>query len=274
MNPHDSGKTTFAIQLMQVIHQNDNEVEYFKPLSGHNYWYHYSHTKKCLESEQLVSYDAERVRQNHPSDIPILIANPVHTLYAPARTERPSQSNILTTLGLAGWDSILVAKRFSQPIENGIQSIMLVAQSLLANNSLIMSQKEIERLSSNAETIPVSSLEDIQAFENQVLESMISASFSYLEDTSDVIVIESFNNSAWPWERLEYVDRVFAVGPGHLFQYEPGRFQKAAFMLQRPSLPIREVTLNRIDELLKPISRYQLSPSNGLPKDFEKLMKD
>ena len=272
MNPHDSGKTSFSIQLMELMLRGNHKVEYFKPLSGHNYWYRYSHTKKCIEFEQLVSYDAAKVRQQYPSNIPILIANPVHTLYAPARTERPSQSNILSTLGLAGWDSVLVAKRYSQPIDAGIQSLMLVAQSLLANDSLIITKEEIEKLSSKAEVIPVSSLEEIHVFENQVLEGMISASFSFLENNSDVVVIESFNNSTWPWEGLEYVDRVFAVGPGHVFQYDPERFRKAVFMQQKSYLPIREITLNRVDELLKPISRYHLAPSSEIPEDLVKLI--
>lgn len=271
MNPFDSGKTTFTIQLMKKFLKDESRFEYFKPISGHNYWYRYPHTRKCLELGQLVSYDAYTVREHFATSVPISIANPIHTLYAPARTERPSQLNLATTLSLAGWDSVLVAKRFSQPIENNIQSVMLIAESLLENNSVIITQDEMNKLSSESEVISISTLEEVHAFEQQTLETMIDASFNFVEKVADSIFIESFNDSAWPWEGLDYVDRVFTVGPGHLFEYDPERFRKAVFMLHKGLLPIREISLNRVDDLLKPISRYELSSSEGLPESLGHL---
>jgi predicted P-loop ATPase/GTPase len=219
----------------------------------------------------LVSFDAHSARVHFPTSIPISIANPIHTLYAPAKTERPSRSNLTSTLSLAGWDSVFVAKRYSQPVENDIQSVILIAQSLLDNNSLIISQEEVDKLSSNTEIISVSSLEEVQAFEEQTLETMIDNSLAFVEKSADKIFIESFNDSAWPWEGLDSVDRVFAVGPGHLFEYDPERFRKAVFMLHKGMLPVREISLNRVDELLRPVSRYELVPEKGLPESLGQL---
>ena len=271
MNAFDSGKTTFTIQLMKRLQNDESLLEYFKPISGHNYWYRFPHTKRCLELGQLVSYDAYTVRKQFASSIPITISNPVHTLYAPLKTERPSQSYLANTLGLAGWDSVFVTKRLSHPSENGVKSVMLVAQSLLDNDLLIITQEEINKLTSNTDMIPVSSLEEVQSFENQALETMIDGSFSLSEKSADIVFIESFNNSAWPWEGLEYVDHVFTVGPGHVFQYDPERFRKAVMLIHKGTLPIREISLNRVDDLLKPTSRFQLHTSNGLPDSLGRL---
>jgi predicted P-loop ATPase/GTPase len=274
INTLDSGKTTFAIQFLKKLIEQGHHVEYFKPISGHNYWYHYNHTRKCLEMEQLFSFDADKARQHYNSRAHIYITNPVHTLYVPANIERPSRVYLPTTLALAGWDSVLAMKRFSQSSEKGIQSMMFLANSLVTDDELIITPDEVEKLSSTCETTPISTMEEISAFEQQCLENVVQSSFEHLEDLSDVLLIESFNNSAWPWESLDYVDKVFTIGPGHLFQYEPSRFRKAALMLQRGSLPIREVTLSRVDELLKPISRVPLIPSKEIIDSLGQLMNE
>jgi predicted P-loop ATPase/GTPase len=271
MMAHDSGKTTFAIQFLEKILKDGYNVEYFKPISGHNYWYHYLHTRNCVESGQLFSLDALKVRQNYSSKVHVYTTNPVHTLYVPAKIERPSQVYLTTTLALAGWDAILAMKRISQSSDSGIKSVMLVANSLVQDDMLLISPEEVGKLSSKSEIVPVTTMEELYAFEKQCLESMIQTSFEYLENITDIILIESFNNSAWPWEELENVDKVFTVGPGHLFQYDPERYRKAAFMLQRSSLPIREVTINRVDDLLKPVSQVPLLPSKGLSESLEQL---
>jgi predicted P-loop ATPase/GTPase len=271
MNAHDSGKTTFAIQYLDKLLKDGYSVEYFKPISGHNYWYHNSHTRTCVELGQLFSLDAKKVRQQYSSKVHIYTTNPIHTLYVPAKIERPSQVYFTTTLALAGWDAVLIMKRISQSSEKGVHSVMLVANSLLADDLLLISREEVDKLSSSSEIIPISTMEEIYAFEEQCLESRIQTSFEYLENSAEIIVIESFNNSAWPWENLDYVDKVFTVGPGHIFQYDPERFRKATFMLKRGSLPIREVTLNRVDDLLKPVLRIPLAPLKGLPESIKQM---
>jgi predicted P-loop ATPase/GTPase len=212
-----------------------------------------------------------KLRKHYSSKVHIYTTNPVHSLYVPARIKRPSQVYLTTTLALAGWDAILAMKRISQSSDNGIRSVILTANSLVTDDLLIISSEEVDKLSSSSEIVPVTTMEELYAFEQQCLESMIQTSFEYLENSTDVILIESFNNSAWPWEELDNVDKVFTIGPGHLFQYDPERFRKATFMLQRGSLPIREVTTSRVDDLLKPISHLPLLPSKSLSESLGQL---
>jgi len=61
MSSFDSGKTQVAIQLSKALSADNYSIEYFKPLSGHNYWYNYDHTKVCLDKRILVSMDTMRV---------------------------------------------------------------------------------------------------------------------------------------------------------------------------------------------------------------------
>lgn len=266
MNSFDSGKTQFAIRLSRFLSAKGQSIEYFKPLSGHNYWYNHDHTKICLESGILASMDAMRVREHLNSTSPIELANPVHSLFVPMRLEKPLQ-NLRSSLGLSGASSILTMERFSRPDKSGIDSTVLVAEELVEEERLIIKQEEVGMLTRGAAIVPVSNLEDVQKFERLNFEKHVSESFSIVEKSADVVIIEGFNDAAWPWDGLKFVDAVLLLSPAHVFSYDPERFRKAAYLMNRGNLPIREVTFSRISDLLKPSNRLEFRPDGELPSD-------
>jgi len=266
MNSFDSGKTQFAIRLSRLLSNEFQSIEYFKPLSGHNYWYHHEHTKACMEQGLLASLDAMKVRETLNTKTPIELTNPVHSLFVPMRLERPLQ-NLTNSLGLSGSSSILTMERFSRPKGLGIDTTVLVAQELVEEESLIIGLDEVGMLSRGAGIQEITSLEEVQKFERLNFEQHVSQSFTKIEESADVIVIEGFNDAAWPWKGLESVDAVLLVCPGHVFSYDPKRFRKAAFLMKRGNLPIREVTFSRISDLLKPLGNLELRPESELTLD-------
>lgn len=263
MNSFESGKTQLAIRLIKALSETSQTVEYFKPLSGHNYWYDFEHTKMCMKEGVLASKDAKAVRAISSPKSPIELANPIHSLFVPMRIVRPLQT-FPNTLGLAGSNSILALERFSRPDEEGIDSTILTAQKLFEEERLIIGLEEVGKLTRNASIYEVNSLEEVQEFEHQHFEQHVSESFAHLEDLTDIVIIEGFNNAAWPWDGLDSVDAVLVVGPGHVFSYNPERFRKAVYLMNRGHLPIREVTFGRISDLLKPINRLEVTPETDL----------
>ena len=189
--------------------------------------------------------------------------NPIHSLFVPARVERPLQ-NIHGTLGLAGSSAILVMQRFSRPIKANIDSTMLLAQNLIDENAVIIGYEEVGKLSQDASILEANTLEAFQGYEELNFESVVSDSFSHLERGADTIIIESFNDSAWPWEGLDLVDYVFVVSPGHIFGYDTEKYQKASYLSKRSNLPIREVTFGRVSDLLRPMTRIEHRPGETL----------
>jgi predicted P-loop ATPase/GTPase len=259
----DSGKTHLAIQLARALVDSGLAVNYFKPVSGHNYWYHYEHTKKCLEDRQLVSKDATRVRQELRLTSNPLLMNPVHSLFAPARVNKPLH-NIANSLGLSGSTSVQMMQRFSRPLHNEIDTTILIANELVEENRLIISQEEVGMLSYGASIVNANNLETFQEFEQLHYEEHVSKSFSAITKGMDIVIIESFNDSVWPWEGLERVDHVFVVSPGHVFSYDPEKIEKASQLMKRGSLPIREVAFGRVADLLKPTSKIEVRPDSNL----------
>lgn len=262
-NSFDSGKTHLAIKLGKVITDAQSSVDYFKPISGHNYWYNYSHTKSCLENEQLVSKDATRIREQLGLKSNPLLMNPVHSLFVPARIEKPLQQ-ITNSLGLSGSSSVLTMQRFSQPLDGSVDTTVLIADELIEEDNLIIGLEEVGKLSHNASIIDANRLETFQEYERLHYEECVSKSFSQVEKAKDLVIIESFNDSTWPWDGLESVDHVLVVSPGHVFSYDPEKFRKATHLVNRGNLPIREVTFGRIADLLKPIHRLEIKPDTNL----------
>lgn len=259
----DSGKTQLAINLGQAFKKTGFSISYFKPISGHNYWYNYEHTKMCLERGQLVSKDATLAKSKLSLESELLLMNPIHSLFAPARIERPLE-NIPNSLGLSGSTSVLTMQRFSRPAKNGIDTTVLVADDLIENQKLVIGLDQVGKLSQNAAILKANRLETFQEYEHLYYEEHVTQSFAEIERDVDFVIIESFNDSAWPWESLESVDHVLVVSPGHVFGYDPERFRKAAFLMKRGSLPIREVTFGRMSDLLKPKAVIMVEPNSDL----------
>ncbi|MFW9832763.1 MAG: hypothetical protein ACFFEK_02115 [Candidatus Thorarchaeota archaeon] len=271
MNSFDSGKTQVAIRLGRLFSNEFQSIEYFKPMSGHNYWFHHQHTDVCMKNGLLVSRDALAVRATLNPKTPVELANPVHSLYVPMRLERPMQ-NMTNTLGLSGSSSILTMERFSKPEGSGVDTTVLVAQRLVEEERLVIGQEEVGMLSTGAGIQEISSLEEVQEFERLNFEQYVSQSFAEVEKSADAVIIEGFNDSAWPWEGLERVDVVLLVSPGHIFSYDPERFRKAVFLMNRRNLPIREVTFSRMSDLLKSLGRLELRPNSDITlEDLEHL---
>lgn len=195
----------------------------------------------------------------YKSQLDEYILNPIHRLYVPTSSDRPL-GNVPSTLGLAGPDSVIAMQRFSKRLEDGISTTVLASEHLIAEGQLLLTPEELELLTASTERIPITSFEEIQEFELNHLEMTVDSAFKNVEEKSEIVLIESFNDTAWTWEGLDRVDAVLVVGPGQVYSFDPERFRKAAFLQKRPSMPIREVTFSRINDLLKVQSLTSWSP--------------
>ncbi|MHA1907632.1 MAG: hypothetical protein ACW98Y_10095 [Candidatus Thorarchaeota archaeon] len=263
MNSFDSGKTILSKMFAETFMKRGHEVEFLKPISGHNYWYRNEHTQQCIENSMLTSWDANLVRSVLNSNSPIELANPIHSLFVPAVLDQPGES-LSTTLALGGWDSVLALQRYTNPTEDGMSSVMLMAKKLIDSEKLMLSKQEASILTRDSEVVPFEKMESIEEYSIQHLENTLDNSLDAIEEQTDILLIEGFNDSAWPWEGLDRVDNVIVTGPGHVYSYDPERFRKAAFLVKYGSQPIREVPFSRVSDMIKPIGGVHLRPQSGI----------
>ncbi len=271
MIPFDSGKTVLATRLTENLVANGESVEYFKPISGHNYWFRYEHTQRCLAEKKLYSFDAFKVRQHLEQRVAIEVANPIHTLFVPAILNTPDEM-VPSSLALAGKDSVFTMQRISRPQTSGVKSFMLMAKSLIESGKLIISPSEVELLSYNAEPVSIADYGEAAEYTENMLEDTLDANLHSIEENVDYVLIEGFNDAAWLWNGLEHVDSVLVTGPGHVFIYDSNRFRKAVVLKKFNSQPIREVPFSRVSDLIKPMDRVLLAPSRDLENSQVKKM--
>ena len=88
-----------------------------------------------------------------------------------------------------------------------------------------------------------------------------------VEKDKDIVIIEAFNDTVWPWQKLENVDMVMAVRPGELIFYSPERVKKAVRVSDNKRNRIREITFSRVSEYLKPENHILLKPRIGLDQN-------
>jgi len=186
MSSFDSGKTTFAGLLIDSVKQHFNSIEYFKPISAHNYWQRFVHTQQLLEQGRIFSADLASIKSKVKSQKDVYILNPIHRLYVPTSPEKPLL-NVPTTLGLAGPDSVIALQRFSWPDDEGVRSMVLVAESLVKQGDLLLTYEEMQMLTDGVEKQAVDSLEEIQHYENTYLEESLTSSFSLVEEGTDQV---------------------------------------------------------------------------------------
>ena len=249
--------------LAETFVERGRSVEYLKPISGHNYWYRNEHTQQCIADSILASWDANLVRSVLHSKLPIELANPIHSLFVPAILDQPGES-LSSTLALGGWDSVLALQRYSRPTEDGTKSITLMAKKLIDSKKIMLTKEEAEMLSRDTEVIPFDSTDTIEKYATDHLEETLNATIDEFEKQSEILIIEGFNDSAWPWKGLECVDHVIVTGPGHVYSYDSERFRKAAFLVKYGSQPIREVPFSRVSDMIKPTGGVHLRPQSVL----------
>ncbi len=270
----DSGKTTFAGALARELVEFGVRVEYFKPISAHNYSERYDHTTDCVRENRQYSFDLATISKIIGSSVDKYLANPVHRLYVPAKPSSSEDSKAFArkfgTLGLAGLDAVIAMERLSHPESNGIGSMTFISKKLIDEDLLLITKNEVDALSKDTEIRFIKTLEALQEIEAQKIEEYLTSSLSSIEKKSELVLIESFNDSVWPWVKLETVDAAIAVSPGIALLYEPSRFRKAAFLRKRDQLPIREVDFARIAELVKPLRKieWQRNKNTGLMEEL------
>jgi predicted P-loop ATPase/GTPase len=266
MNTYDSGKTEVAKQLVSELSEMGYKTEYFKPFSGHNYWYRYEHSKECLKKGTIFSHDAAYIRSGYQSDNLIEIANPVHRIYTPLKHLEPREI-LLNSLALGGENSVFALERITSVADDRIESTYLVASDLIENGYLSIDKSFIEHVISNSQTINVNSLEEVHQFEAEKFETAVDSCYKMVEKDKDITIIEAFNDTVWPWQKLESVDLVMAVRPGELILYNPERVKKAVRVIDNKRNRIREITFNRVSEYLKTENHIVLKPGIGLEQN-------
>ena len=225
--PYEAGKTTVAKAVVGELVSRGFSVGVSKPVAGHNLWYQSASIRNTLEHKVLVGEDAVALKRIAGIEDPIEIINPLDIALAPI-------DPIYYLKNLRGFHEIL-SSMISSAIMMRI-SLCLDKSRVETNHFLVKDRFDrlpktirvlVSRIASSIKPQPV--YIESEVLEELFLRGYIAAETCYnaIKNLYQVLVIESFNDSATPISSIEDISSVIAVSPGKTLIYDGETYSKA-----------------------------------------------
>lgn len=238
----DSGKTTFSTSLILTLKKKGKSAVGFKPLAGHECIEQYDFYLKNLLESKLYGHDAYFLQVASQVALPIEVINPADIMTKYDLKFEGRYSNVYDNLGIG---------RFSIYDEGRIKNFYYYRKGL--KDKLCI--KLLEKLKLKAEeVIEVSSFEEFLEMHKKYYQKSVSSMFNFLKKFADVIVIEGFNDSAYPAQPVEESKLIFVCNLNKIYVYEREQFLESIKESKDPFL----LRFKDIDEKIKPSHTFKL----------------
>lgn len=228
---YNSGKTTIAKDIMNFFKTNSSfKVSPFKPLSGNNLFYNYDQiTKNTNEHGDFVSLDIITLLEETSNEIPITMANPVHKVNTQAIATQFFEEGSINTFYNKYQNSETLLQRFSFCDKKGkYSSFYIVNEPIYKNPKFWNDEKLTESVLKNAKEVKQFKNEhEYYSLNSQYYAEAIQSSFDFLKTSSDIIIVEGFNNAAHPAWCIRESNIILLLGPGSIFIYDPDVYFRA-----------------------------------------------
>ncbi len=219
MLPHDSGKTTFALMLAEALREEGFRVKAMKPVAAHSAWFQPWSLAESYRLGVLVGGDVIRYLRSGLIDNPD-IQNPVDLLTAP-----PDPAALPTTSTYMSFVEALETQVVAARLSIHGRTYYVIPDNLARTPSHL--RTALENLLSHMRPVSKASPQWLllRLSSPEVRAHILDVTRSLLR-TTDVLLIESFNNALIPAPGLEsMVSSVIAVAPGRALVYRGGKLR-------------------------------------------------
>ena len=211
---HDAGKTTLCKALIHGFREAGVRLVPFKPHSGISYWNQFDIFRGALEKGRLLSSDIMELEDAAQSGVPLEVLNPVNRL-----------SNSVPDTGMTEEKLAFrefIAERFTQ--ENGVahRSVYYLNGALKLSRLRDM-ETFFVKMRRNADRVYfIRKFEDlVQAYDSS-FERATSSCYARIRDMP--LLVESFNDAAYPYSQAEDCDTVLCVASNTILQLDAQRY--------------------------------------------------
>ena len=146
------------------------------------------------------------------------------------------------------------------------QNVFVVNKTLPFRYGL---EEAVENLCSESKVFYVSSVSKLNRLMKTYYDEAIKSAHKVLMGRYESIIYESYQDVAMPWSGVEDLELVLGVEPGHIYAYNPNKFQTA---IKLSTNLWKEVRMSKILNLLKPIESLKTDPERKA-ESVEKLKK-
>ncbi|MFQ6050212.1 MAG: hypothetical protein ACE5K4_00815 [Candidatus Hydrothermarchaeota archaeon] len=251
--PKDSGKTTIARGIALNLKKKGVNFIVFKPRSGHNYWYHYEHTKKCLKKRLLYSKDAETLVDTINANESIQLINPIHRLWSPLDIFKAPMKNSEDIFVI---DRVTISKKTTIFL-NQERHLSIIPENLV--------EKFFSPMDEKVEVRDQFGLEEHIGMYTKAIKSSHEA----LRKKYDIIMIEGLQNFVYTSPVIE-PGIVIIAAPNRLLLYDPDDFMDAIELISQ----IKIARVSDLINILKPQDTFIIPPADSAEiKNSERIME-
>jgi len=245
----DSGKTSITVSMLNTARELGFNAVGFKPVGGHNAWNQYDTLARSLSLRMLVGEDAFKlwVASNRVESIDLL--SPLDILLAPPDPAKVSLEDY------TGLEKTAVLARLTK-LDNGkIFSTHFVVRENLMNIAPTL-RRELLKLAYLTKAINISATRLVNIVSNSA--EYIDRVLKYLLDKYRLVIVESFNNAAFPTPFSLTADWVVLVAPTRVFIYRGKDYAKTVEEIAA----IRGVTITvpEVVKYVKPEKVLEICP--------------
>jgi len=264
--PEESGKTTLARALIRYLVNSGYHVIPFKPLSGHNLWWQYDSYLMNVKLGILVSEDSIRLWRAAKKRVPLELTNPCDILLSIPDYGHYGYGEFIKMILSRDVYSMVSMGRFTLVEEGSVKRVIYYRKGFLFDEDFL------ERMAKEAYRLKeVESYEDFIHLHERYYERAVDSCYKELmRGAHDMMLIEGFNDSVYPWKGVEDSELVVAVAPTVSLVFDKDEFFEAVHLFGTPYT----VEFHRIAELVSPMKIIRLPPlSSKELKDDDRLMK-
>jgi len=271
LQPNDSGKTTLCKALIYGFKENGVSPVPFKPHSGISYWSQFDTFQRSLMKSTLVCSDIIELEEAAQSQLPLEVLNPVNRLSNPGSSTGISEEQLVF--------QEFMAERFTH--HNGVTHKSVYYLNGTINFSQIRDMKTFYlRIKKNAEkTLFIKRFQDLVKAYVDNFDRATSSCYRHIKDKP--LVIESFNDAAYPFNGAEECDAVLCASPNIVLQFETSKYfeaiksyggEKSKLQLTVSDIYASSLVKNRF--LIQPLNRNERNEPTKLTRNYSRTIKE
>ena len=270
LQPYDAGKTTLCKALIYGFKEARITLVPFKPHSGISYWTQFDAFQRSLVKSTLLSSDIIELEAAAESQIPLEVLNPVNRLSGPVLDRGIPEEKLVF--------QEFMAERFTY--HDGLTHRNIYYLNGTVNLPRLRDMQTFYlRTKRNAQkTCFVRKFEDLVEAYSKNFDKATSSCFRRIQNRP--LVVESFNDAAYPFNGAEDCDVVLCVSSNTVLRFEKDKYFEAIELYGRQKSKL-QLTVSQVyaASLIKekftvqPLSTEERNDPAKLTQNYSKVIK-
>jgi predicted P-loop ATPase/GTPase len=214
LQPNDAGKTTLCKALIHGFKATGVGLVPFKPHSGIGYWSQFDTFQRNLVNGRLLSRDIMDLEAAAESKIPLEVLNPVNRLSHPVPDTGMPEENLAF--------QEFIAERFTYHDGLAHKNVYYLNGAINFTRLRDMQTYFLKVKRDAEKTYFIRNFEELVEAYSKNFEKATSSCYSRLANMP--LIVESFNDAAFPFNQADECDTILCVASNTILQFEANRY--------------------------------------------------